>query len=91
MERVKKYDQKGEKIKVLPVFNQKLQMRGISKGRRHSRWGGAPKQILTLLVKLFVQSNFFTENVNYLIIFRVASKMMPVPAPASRFSLQPPG
>ena len=65
MERVKKYDQKGEKIKVLAVSNQKLQMCGISKGRRHSRWGGAQKQILTLLVILFVQSNFFPENVNY--------------------------
>ena len=43
MERVQKYDQNDEKTKVLAVYNQKLQVRGISKGRRHTWWGGAQK------------------------------------------------
>ena len=43
LERVQNSDQNGEKIKVLAASNQKLQMRGISKGRRHSRRDGAKK------------------------------------------------
>ena len=43
MERVQKYDQNDEKIKVLAVSNQKLQMRGTSKGRRQPG-GAVPKK-----------------------------------------------
>ena len=62
MERVKKYDQKGEKIKVLALSNQKLQMRGISKGRRHSRRGGAQKTDFDFVYQIFCSVELFDRK-----------------------------
>ena len=69
MKRVQKNNQNGEKIEVLAVSNQKLQISGTSKRRRHSGRGGDRKINLTLFFKSFVRRNFLTENVNYLIVF----------------------
>ena len=62
VKRVLKYDQNGEKIKVLPAFNQKLQMREISKGRRHSRRGGAQKTDFGFVCQTFCSVELFDQK-----------------------------
>ena len=62
IKRVQKYDQKGEKIKVLAASNQKLEMRGISKGRRHSRRGGAQKADFDFVYQTFCSVELFDRK-----------------------------
>ena len=61
-ERVQKYYQNSEKIKVLAASNQKLQMRGISKGCRHSRQGGAQKTDFDFVCQTFCLVELFDRK-----------------------------
>ena len=62
LERVQKYYQNGEKINVLAASNQKLKMRGISKGGRHSRRGGAQKTDFDLVCQTFCSVELFDRK-----------------------------
>ena len=62
MERVQKYDRKGEKIKVLAPSNQKLQMRGISKKRRHSRRAVPEKTDFDFVCQNFCSVELFDQK-----------------------------
>ena len=62
IERVQKYYQNGGKIKVLAAWNQKLQLRWISKGCRHSRRGGAQKTDFDFVCQTFCSVELFDRK-----------------------------
>ena len=62
MKRVQKYDHNHEKIKVLAVSNQNLQMLRISKGRRHSEQGGTRKKYFDFVSQIFCSEELFDRK-----------------------------
>ena len=53
---------KVKKIKVLAASDQNLQIRGISKGRRHSRRGGAQKTDFDFVYQTFCSVELFDRK-----------------------------
>ena len=62
VERLQKYYLNGEKIKVLAVSNQKLQMSGTSKERRHSGRGGVRKIYFDFDSEIFCSEEIFDRK-----------------------------
>ena len=62
MKRVQKNNQNGEKIEVLAVSNQKLQISGTSKRRRHSGRGGARKINFDFVFQIFCSEELFDRK-----------------------------
>ena len=62
MKRVQKNNQNGEKIEVLAVSNQKLQISGTSKRRRHSGRDGARKINFDFVFQIFCSEELFDRK-----------------------------
>ena len=62
MKREQKYNQNGEKIEILAVSYQKLQMSGTSKGRRHRGRGGARKIYFDFVSQIFCSEELFDRK-----------------------------